>query len=96
MLTPMGDRILVLVLPPKEMSTGGLFIPTTAQEVPQLAKVVAIGPGKLLPSGSRYPLTVQVGDTLVLSKYTGFEVSLENTSWLLIREEDVLGVYSGN
>lgn len=96
MLTPMGDRILVSVLPPKEMSTGGLFIPTTAQEVPQLAKVIAVGPGKLLSSGSRYPVTVCVGDTLVLGKYTGFELCLENTSYLLVREEDVLGVYSGN
>lgn len=88
---PLGNRIVVE--PSEEeaqMSAGGIYIPDTAKEKPQEGKVVAVGPGKLSDDGKRIPMEVEVGDTVVYSKYGGTEFREGETEYLVLREDDVL------
>jgi chaperonin GroES len=89
---PLHDRILVLRLAEEEKTTGGLFIPDTAKEKPQQATVVATGKGKVLDDGRVVPLEVKKGDKVLFSKYSGTELKFEGKEYLMIREEDVLGI----
>ncbi len=89
---PLGNRV---VIEPSEedeqMSAGGIYIPDTAKEKPQLGTVVAVGPGKLSDDGStRVPMEVAVGDTVVYSKYAGTEYREGDIEYLVVREDDVL------
>ena len=88
---PLGNRIVVE--PSEEeaqMSAGGIYIPDTAKEKPQEGKVVAVGPGKLTDDGKRVPMELEVGDTVVYSKYGGTEFREGETEYLVLREDDVL------
>ncbi len=88
---PLGNRIVVE--PSEEeaqMSAGGIYIPDTAKEKPQEGKVVAVGPGKLTDDGKRIPMELEVGDTVVYSKYGGTEFREGETEYLVLREDDVL------
>lgn len=88
---PLGNRIVVE--PSEEeaqMSAGGIYIPDTAKEKPQEGKVVAVGPGKLTDDGKRVPMELEVGDTVVYSKYGGTEFREGDTEYLVLREDDVL------
>lgn len=88
---PLGNRIVVE--PSEEeaqMSAGGIYIPDTAKEKPQEGKVVAVGPGKVSDDGKRIPMEVEVGDTVVYSKYGGTEFREGETEYLVLREDDVL------
>ena len=88
---PLGNRIVVE--PSEEeaqMSAGGIYIPDTAKEKPQEGKVVAVGPGKMSDDGKRIPMEVEVGDTVVYSKYGGTEFREGATEYLVLREDDVL------
>lgn len=88
---PLGNRIVVE--PSEEeaqMSAGGIYIPDTAKEKPQEGKVVAVGPGKMSDDGKRIPMEVEVGDTVVYSKYGGTEFREGETEYLVLREDDVL------
>ena len=88
---PLGNR---MVIKPSEeaaqMSTGGIYIPDTAKEKPQEGTVVAVGPGKLTDDGKRVPMEIEVGDTVVYSKYGGTEYKTGETEYTILREDDVL------
>ena len=90
-MKPLGDRV---VIEPSEddaeKSAGGIYIPDTAKEKPQKGKVVAVGPGKLNDDGSRSPMELAVGDTVVYSKYGGTEYREGDIEYLVLREDDVL------
>jgi chaperonin GroES len=89
---PLHDRILVRRMAEEEKTAGGLFIPDTAKEKPQRGEVVATGKGRILEDGKVLPLEVKVGDKVLFSKYMGTELKLEGNEYLMIKEEDVLGV----
>jgi chaperonin GroES len=89
---PLHDRLLVERLPEEDKTAGGLFIPDTAKEKPQQATVVATGKGKMMDDGKLSPLTVKKGDKVLFSKYSGTELKFGGRDYLMIREEDVLGI----
>jgi len=91
---PLHDRILVRRMAEEEKTAGGLFIPDTAKEKPHRGEVMATGNGRITEDGKVLPLEVQVGDKVLFSKYSGTELKLEGEEYLMIREEDVLGVFS--
>jgi len=91
-ITPLADRILVKRVEEDEAKVGSLYIPDTAKEKPQKAKVVAVGPGKRNEDGSRSPLEVKVGDEVLIGKYAGTEVKLDGVEHLIMREDDVLAI----
>jgi chaperonin GroES len=88
---PLGNRIVVRPLEDEtQMSAGGIYIPDTAKEKPQEGEVVAVGPGKLAEDGTRVPMEVSVGDTVIYSKYGGTEYKVGDIEYLVLRDEDVL------
>jgi len=88
---PLGNRIVVEPLEGDEqVSSGGIYIPDTAKEKPQEGNVVAVGPGRLSDEGKRVPMEVEVGDTVVYSKYGGTEYKEGETEYLVLREDDIL------
>jgi len=91
-LRPLQDRLLVKRLEEKEQVQGGIIIPDTAKEKPQQAKVLAVGPGRVMEDGKLQPIEVKVGDTVVFGKYSGTEVKVDGDDLLIIREDDILGV----
>ncbi|MBI4734608.1 MAG: co-chaperone GroES [candidate division NC10 bacterium] len=91
-IKPLQDRILVKRLEEKEVKKGGIISPDTAKEKPQEGEVVAVGPGKVTDDGKRQPLDVKVGDKILFGKYSGSEVKLGDEEFLIMREEDVLGI----
>jgi len=92
---PLRDRILVTRLEEGEQRVGGIIIPDSAKEKPQQGKVVAVGRGRINDKGDVFPLDVKAGDTVLFGKYTGTEIKLENVEYLILREEEVLGVVEG-
>ena len=76
----------------QEQKRGGLFIPDSAKEKPQQAEVVAVGDGKVLENGERAPVEVKAGDRILFGKYGGAEVKIEGTEYLILREDEILGV----
>jgi chaperonin GroES len=91
-IRPLNDRIIVQRIEEQEQMRGGLYIPDTAREKPQEGKVIAVGNGKLLENGSRTPIDIQAGDRVLFGKYAGTEVKLDGEEYLILREDDVLGV----
>jgi chaperonin GroES len=91
-LKPLGDRIVVKQLEAQEKTKGGLVLPDTAKEKPQEAKVVAVGTGKLLEDGKVKALEIKTGDRILYGKYSGTEVTVEGTDYLILKEEDVLAI----
>ncbi len=91
-LRPLHDRILVKRVEEEEVRRGGIIIPDTAKEKPQEGKVIAVGTGKVTEDGKTIPLTVKVGDRILFGKYSGSEVKIDDEEYLILREEDVLGV----
>ena len=91
-IQPLSDRVLVQLIEEKEVNRGGIIIPDTAKEKPQEAKVIALGTGKLDDEGKKVAFTVKVGDTVLISKYGGTEVKLDGTSYMIMREDDILGI----
>ncbi len=89
---PLGDRVLVQPLEEKEVVKGGIIIPDTAKEKPQEGKVVAIGSGKTDDNGKKIEFTVKVGDKVLFSKYGGTEIKVDGESYLIMREDDILGI----
>ena len=89
---PLHDRIIVERLENAEQMVGGIIIPDTAKEKPQQGKVVAAGKGKVKEDGSVTPLDVQAGDTVLFGKYSGQEIKLDGTEFLIMREDEILGV----
>ena len=91
-LRPLQDRILVRRVKEEEKTKGGIIIPDTAKEKPAEGKVVEVGKGKLDESGKRIALEVKKGDRILFGKYSGTEVKIDGEEYLIMREEDVLGI----
>lgn len=91
-IRPLQDRILVKRVTEEEKSKGGIIIPDTAKEKPQEGEVIAIGNGKILDNGQVKALDVKVGDRILFSKYSGSEIKIAGEEFLIVREDDVLGV----
>ena len=91
-IQPLADRVLVQPIEEKEVKKGGIIIPDTAKEKPQEAKVIALGTGKLDDDGKKFPFTVKKGDKVLISKYGGTEVKVDGESYLIMREDDILGI----
>jgi chaperonin GroES len=91
-LRPLQDRILVQRVEEETTTKGGIIIPDTAKEKPAEGKVVAVGNGKLGDDGQRIALEIKAGDRILFGKYAGTEVKIEGEEYLIMREDDVLGV----
>jgi len=89
---PLHDRVLVRRLEQEEKTAGGIIIPDTAKEKPQEGEVVAVGKGKRLEDGKVIPLDVQPGDRILFGKYSGSDIKLDNEEYLIMREDEVLGI----
>ena len=91
-IRPLHDRILVKRLEEQEGRKGGIIIPDSAKEKPQEGKVIAVGNGKVTDDGKKIPLDVKAGDRILFGKYSGSEVKVEDEEYLILKEEDVLGI----
>jgi len=91
-LRPLHDRVLVKRLDEGEQKVGGIIIPDSAKEKPQRAEVMAVGNGKLLDSGERAALDVKPGDRILFGKYSGSEIKIEGEEYLIVTEDEILGV----
>lgn len=89
---PLHDRILVKRLAEEEKTAGGLYIPDTAKEKPQRGQIIATGKGRVTEDGKILPLEVKSGDQVLFSKYAGTELKLDGHEYLMMREEDILGI----
>ncbi len=89
---PLYDRILVERVESEEKTKGGIIVPDTAKEKPQQGKVIAVGHGKRLEDGKLIPLEVKAGDTILFGKYSGSEITIEGNEYLIMKEDDVLGL----
>ncbi|HEX7077941.1 MAG TPA: co-chaperone GroES [Candidatus Eisenbacteria bacterium] len=89
---PLADRILVRRLDEPEVKRGGIIIPDTAKEKPQQGEVVAVGPGRLNDEGKRISPEVKKGDKILMGKYSGTEVKIDGTDYIIMREEEVLAI----
>lgn len=89
---PLHDRVIVRRLDEEEKSAGGIIIPDSAKEKPIQGKVIAVGKGKSLDNGDVRPLDVKEGDTVIFSTYAGTEIKLDGEAFLMMREDDILGV----
>jgi chaperonin GroES len=92
---PLHDRILIKRIEEKETLKGGIVIPDTAKEKPQEGEVVALGSGKKNEDGKVVPLDVKAGDRILFGKYSGSEIKMDNEEYLILREEEVLGILEG-
>jgi chaperonin GroES len=91
-IRPLNDRILVKRLEEEEKTAGGIIIPDSAKEKPAEGEIVAVGPGKLNDAGERVAMDVKQGDRVLFSKYGGTDVKLDGEDYLIMREDDILGV----
>ena len=91
-IRPLNDRILVKRLEEEETTAGGIIIPDSAKEKPAEGEIVAVGPGKLNDKGERTAMDVKAGDRVLFSKYGGTDVKIEGEDYLIMREDDILGV----
>ena len=91
-IRPLHDRVLVKRLEAQEQVRGGIIIPDSAKEKPQEAEVVAVGPGKLLEDGKRSPMDVQKGDRILIGKYSGSEIKVNDQDFVILREDEILAV----
>ena len=91
-IRPLNDRVLVVGIEEKEKTTGGIIIPDTVKEKPQEGKIAAVGPGKWDEDGKRIPLEVKKGDRVLFGKYAGNEIKIDGVEYLIMREEDILGI----
>jgi len=89
---PLHDRILIKRIDEKETVKGGIIIPDSAKEKPQEAEVIAVGKGKKTEDGKVIPIDVKVGDRILFAKYSGTEIKVDDHEYLIIREDEVLGV----
>jgi chaperonin GroES len=94
-IRPLYDRVIVKRVAEAEQVRGGIIIPDTAKEKPQEGEVIAVGSGKLRDDGSRTPLDVKVGDRVLFGKYSGSEVKIDGEEFLIMREDEILGIIEG-
>jgi len=92
-LRPLGDRVIVKAMAKEEVTKSGIILPDTVdKERPEQGEVIAVGPGKILESGSRLPMNLKVGDKILFKKYSPDEVKVDGTEYLVIAESDVMAV----
>ena len=91
-LKPLDDRIVIKQMDAEEKTTGGIILPETAKEKPQIGKIVATGPGKLLDDGKRGKMSVKSKDEVIYAKYVGSDVEIDGDKYVILRERDVLGI----
>ncbi|MCI0458596.1 MAG: co-chaperone GroES [Gemmataceae bacterium] len=89
-IRPLDDRIVVEPLEAEERTAGGILLPDTAKQKPQRGRVLAVGPGKMLDTGERYPLSVVVGDEVIYGRYAGSDIQVERREIKILRESDIL------
>lgn len=94
-LTPLHDRILVRRVEESETTRGGIIIPDTAKDKPQEGEVISVGKGKVNDEGKVTPLAVKAGDRILFGKYSGSEIKIDGEEFLIMREEEVLGILEG-
>jgi chaperonin GroES len=92
---PFRDRVLVKRIEAQEQRIGGIIVPDTAKEKPQQAEVIAVGNGRRNDDGKAVPLDVKVGDHVLIGKYSGTEIKLDGEEYLIVREDEILGVAEG-
>ncbi|GAI89090.1 unnamed protein product [marine sediment metagenome] len=91
-LKPLDDRIVIKQSEAEEKTTGGIILPDTAKEKPQIGKIVATGPGKLLDNGKRGKMSVNKKDKVIYAKYIGNEIEFDGEKYVILRESDILGI----
>ena len=91
-LKPLGDRVLVKALEKKDEIRSGIIIPDTAKEKPQEGEIIAVGKGKIAEDGKLIPMDVKAGDKILYGKYSGTEVKIEGQEYLIMHQEDILGI----
>jgi chaperonin GroES len=91
-LKPLDDRIVIKQSEAEEKTAGGIILPDTAKEKPQIGKVVAVGPGKLLDDGKRAKMSVKKNDEVIYGKYMGSDIEIDREKYVILRESDVLGI----
>ncbi len=91
-LRPLGDRVVIQPTPREEMTKSGIVLPDTAKEKPQEGKIIAAGPGRLTDEGTREPMDVKEGDTVLYAKYAGTEFKIEGEELLIVSQKDILAI----
>jgi chaperonin GroES len=91
-LRPLDDRVVLKPLEAQDKTAGGIFLPDTAKEKPQIGKVVWIGPGKVQDDGKRSPMSVKKNDEVLFGKYMGNDVEIDGEKYVIVRESDLLGI----
>jgi chaperonin GroES len=91
-IKPLSDRVVIEPLEAEGKTSGGIYLPDTAKEKPQMGKVVAVGKGKLTDSGELLKLEVKVGDKVLYGKYSGTDVTVQGKEYLIVRESDILAI----
>ena len=91
-IRPLQDRVIVQRVESEDKTASGLYIPDAAKEKPQQGKVIAVGKGKVREDGTLHPLDLKSGDRVLFGKYAGTEIKIENNDFLILREDDILGV----
>ena len=91
-IKPLSDRVVIKMLEAEETTKGGIILTSAAQEKPQIAEVIAVGPGKTNDDGKLVPVQLKVGDKVLMSKYSGTEVKVDGEEYTILREEDILAV----
>lgn len=93
-IRPLGDRVVVKRLASEQKTAGGIYIPESAQEKPMKCEVVAVGSGKLLDNGKRNHMEVEVGQTVLLGKYSGTEIKLDGEEYVIVDQREIMGIFA--
>ena len=91
-IKPLSDRVVIEPLEAEEKTSGGIYLPDTAKEKPQMGKVVAAGPGKISDAGQKIAMEVKVNDKILYGKYSGTDVNFDGKDYLIMRESDILAI----
>jgi chaperonin GroES len=91
-IKPLSDRVIVEALEAEEKTTGGIYLPDTAKEKPQMGKIIATGPGKISDAGEKIAMQVKKGDKVLYGKYSGTEVNIEGKEYIIMHESDILAI----
>ncbi len=94
-IRPLHDRVFLKRIEEEEQVRGGIIIPDTAKEKPQEAEVIAVGPGKLQDDGKRQPMDVSTGDKVLVGKYSGSEIKIDDDDYVILREDEILAIVNG-
>jgi chaperonin GroES len=91
-LRPLDDRVVIKQSEAEEKTSGGIILPDTAKEKPQIGKVIAVGPGKILDNGKRAEMSVKKNDTVIYAKYMGNDIEIDGEKYVILKENDILGI----